>query len=336
MINWAILGTGFISGTMADAIRQSPGSRLYALYGRDRSRIAAFAAAHPAERVEMDLDALLADPAVDAVYVGLPNHLHRQAVERIAAAGKAIVSEKSLTVSLADANALADAVRRQGVFFMEGLMYLNHPVIEALGTVLMSGRLGRIRAVEAFYAADIWRVANPLGGGTLYNLGCYPASLLHYVMQTAFGDEAFRERQTGGAGFLLPGQGTMVDAALHVRFAAGVLATIQCSDGYGMRHGFTVHGEKASLRFITNPWLPVAGENRMEITGADGAVDEVTVDGDHDAFGYQVRRVEACLAAGLTEPPRPSPRLEDSLAIMELLDDWQRHALPGSPRGEGR
>lgn len=323
MINWAILGTSFISGTMARAIINSPGSRLHAAFGRDDARLAAFAAQWSIPSTTTDLGSILADPAVDVVYVGLPNHRHREVVERAARAGKAVLCEKTMATSFSDATLMAEAIRKGGKLFLEGLMYLNHPVIAALVGVLRSGRLGEFRAASGFYAADIWRVANPDGGGTLFNLGCYPASLLQLVVQTLCGDEVFAKRRVAGFTQSRTPDGPMVDAVLSIAFGNGAQATLQTSDGYGFRHDFAIHGDRASLRFLTNPWLPVAGENCFEIIDADGSTETVTVTADGDAFDAQVRQVETCLADGRLEAKRPAPRLDDSLAVMALLDEWQ-------------
>jgi dihydrodiol dehydrogenase / D-xylose 1-dehydrogenase (NADP) len=327
MLRWGILGTGFISDTMAGAIERSPVSHIHAVAGRDEGRLAAFAARHAIARTYRDIEALLADPEVDAVYVGLPNHVHHEAVIAAAKAGKAVLCEKSLTTNMGDAQALASAVEESGVFFMEGLMYLSHPLIAQVGKTLASGRLGPLRAVTGFYAADIWRVANPAGRGTLYNLGCYPVSLLHFVLQAACGPQAFALRHLTGLGNSAPGTGNLIDAALTVRFSNGVLASLQCSDGYGLTHDFTVHGEKASLRFPTNPWLPQAGRSHVEIRDHDGTIKEIVVEADGDAFDYQLRTIETCLAEGIAQPPRPAPRLSDSLEILCMLAEWERHCL---------
>ncbi len=327
MLRWGILGTSFISDTMAAAIAKSPVSRIEAVMGCDAARLAAFAARHGAARTYRDIAALLEDADVDAVYIGLPNHIHHEAVIAAAKAGKPVLCEKSLTTGMGDAQALASAVEESGIFFMEGLMYLHHPLIARLGSVLASGRLGPLRAVTGFYAADIWRVANPGGRGTLYNLGCYPVSLLHFVVQAACGPQDFAFRHLTGLGNIQPETGNLVDAALAVRFSNGVLASLQCSDGYGLTHDFAMHGERATLRFRTNPWLPAAGRSVLDIRDHDGTIEEIVVEADGDAFDYQLRTVESCLAAGLTRPPRPAPRLSDSLEILWMLAEWERLCL---------
>jgi len=332
MLRWGIIGTSFISDTMAKAIASSANSRVEVVAGRDPERLVAFAARHEITTYHHSYDALIDDPDVDAVYIGLPNNMHHEMVAKAAAKGKAVLSEKSLTTSMADAAALAQAVQSADVFFMEGLMYLCHPLIKRFGEVLRSGRLGAIRSINGLYAADIWRLVNPLGGGTIYNLGCYPASLLHYVVQTVFGPDAFSARNTSGFGNISAHDGNICDAALSVRFSNGVLASLQSTDSYGMAWDFSVYGERGVARFTTNPWLPAAGRNAFVVQDYGGDPEEVEVETGRDAFQHQVACVETCLQERRKQPPRPAPRLSDSLEIMSLLTAWEDHCL--APRSE--
>ncbi|MBO9127486.1 MULTISPECIES: Gfo/Idh/MocA family protein [unclassified Rhizobium] len=324
MLRWGILGTSFISNTVAEAINGSDGSVIGAVFGRDPERLAAFADRYGIAVRHSSIDAIVDDPDIDVIYVGLPNNVHHDAVIEAAARGKPVLSEKSLTTTMEEAHALAAAVEQADIFFLEGLMYLSHPAIAELGNIIRSGRLGTIRSISGAYAADIWRVVNPAGGGTLYNLGCYPASLMHYVIQTAFGAEAFADRVISGHGNRSSHDGNICDAALTARFGSGVLATLQSTDSYGMAFDFTVRGDRASVRFLTNPWLPVAGDNLLEIEEYGLPTERIVVPSDHDAFGHQIRLVEDCLRKGLKQAPRPSPRLSDSIEIMQLLTEWER------------
>ncbi|EJP70179.1 oxidoreductase domain-containing protein [Beauveria bassiana ARSEF 2860] len=349
MLRWGILGTSFISDVVAKAILASDASHIQAVFGRDEQRLSAFADRYGIASRYTSLEALLADPAVDAVYVGLPSHKHAEAVILAARAGgkRAILSEKSLATTMTDARAMMDAVRaaaaaaadHDAFFFLEGLMYLTHPIMEMLVAVLAEGRLGRIRSVSGHYAANIAAKANPRGRGTIYNLGCYPVSLLHLVLETCFarngggdgdgGAQAWNGRRT------VLGHGTLAtsddgvtfarDAALTVRFEdVDVLATLQSSDSFGNDFAFAIQGDRASLTFETNPWLPPAGDSVFRIkTYKSGAVETVTVPSSMDAFGHQIKKVEAYVASGVREPARPSPTWANSLEIMELLTEWE-------------
>lgn len=324
-LRWAIVGTGFISNTMADAILASPGSTLQAVGGRTESAVAEFADRHRAQRHTIDVAALITSDDIDAVYVGTPNHAHHPIVALTAAAGKPTLSEKSLTRTMDTAEELASVVRSAQVPFVEGLMYLAHPLYATVLERLQSGALGELRSVTGWYHADIQAVANPAGGGTLFNLGCYPVSLLHLVVQAMCGQSTFDDRALSAVGtrMTVDGHDIVVDAAASIRFGNGVIATLQSSDTHGMDHGFVVVTSTGTLRWQTNPWLPIAGENVIEWEPHDGPPEPIVVTAEHDAFFHQVQLLERMVATGATEAERPSPRLTDSLQIMQLLVEWE-------------
>ncbi|KAH0493384.1 hypothetical protein TgHK011_000056 [Trichoderma gracile] len=324
MLRWGILGTSFISHTVVKSILASPNSRITAVFGRNQARLDEFAAKYDIATKYQDLDALLDDAEVDVVYVGLPSHMHSSAVIAAAKKGKAILSEKSLATTMEDSHAMIAAVKEANVFFLEGLMYLCHPLMEKVASIVKSGALGNIKSMSGYYAANIWKKANPLGMGTIYNLGCYPVSLVHFVMETAYGPGAFEKRQVTGLGNL-SNEGSLHarDASLNVRFDNGVLTTIQSTDSFGNDFSFSIQGDKGVLRFKTNPWLPLAGDNIMELKIYGGATEEIIVPAQMDAFGHQVKRVEDCIAQGLKEAPRPSPSWANSVEIMSLLTEWE-------------
>jgi predicted dehydrogenase len=293
ILRWAAIGTGFITNTMVTAIKQSPGSRLDVVAGRSTERTETFRARHGIDRA-LSIEAAICDPRIDAVHIGTPNHAHHELALAAARAGKAVLSEKSLTRTMATARELVDGVRLTNAFFVEGLMYLAHPLYETVVDVLGDGRLGELRSVSGRYAANIWHIVNAAGGGR-------------------------------------NSDGNVSDTAISIRFDNGVLASLQSTDQYGMAHAFTVTGNNGTLTFDTNPWLPVAGRNQLTWQPFDGVAEVIVVNDDHDAFFHQVQMVERRVTAGDTEAARPSQRLDDSLEIMQLLTDWEA-AVPARLR----
>lgn len=322
MVNWGIIGSGFITRAMLDAVKASGGSIATHIYGRNAESREALRSEYGIAHSTDDYAQLLADPDVDAVYIGLPNHLHLPYAEQALAAGKAVLCEKSLTITLEAAETLVSKARNAAPFLVEGLMYLAHPIHHKLLELLRSGRLGKLHHVQGFYAADIWQVVNPNGGGTLFNLGCYPASLLHLVVQTLCGAEAFAKRRISAFGTTGP-DGNLIDTSMVARFENGVTATLHSTDGTGMAHGFTVVTDRGTLRFETNPWLPDPDQNAFIWQPYEGPAERFEANTGHDAFYHQVQMVEQALAEGWSEAKRPSPRLADSLEIIGFLNDWQ-------------
>jgi predicted dehydrogenase len=325
MIRWAIVGTSFISDTMAKAIALSDGSICVAAVGRDTKRLHEFCNRHSIGREYTSVAQAVADDEIDVVYIGAPNHVHHELTIVAANAGKAVLSEKSLTVSMDQTQALMAAVEGR-VFFVEGLMYLSHPVIARFVEVLRDGRLGELKAIHASYVADIARFVNPEGKGAIYNLGCYPASLVQLVVTECFGDGAFDEFELSAYGTFSRAGGNVVETAAVAHFLSGIVACVHTAETYGNVSSFVVHGTLGTLSFVSNPWLPSEGVNSFLWSPFNGSAELIEVDSPHDSFSTQVAMVETSIANGQLEATRPSPRLSDSYSVMRFLTEWEIQA----------
>ena len=277
---------------------QSDESMIHTIAGRRPEALAEFQSKYDIPNTSVGCEDVLADPEIDAVYIGLPNHVYHTLTIAAAQARKAVLSEKSLTTTMDEANALVDAVRKEGTFFVEGFMYLAQPLYHRLIEILTDGRLGQLRAVTGLYSADIWQVTNPKGRGTLYSLGCYPVSLMQLIVQTMCGQDVFSTGQIAGMGNVSDHDGTICDAAVTVRFENGVLATLQSTHSYDMAQGFTIAGDKGTLRFVTNTWMTSAGRNHLQWMPYDGDLEDIYIDTGHDPFYHQVKMVESAVSAG--------------------------------------
>lgn len=324
MINWGILGTSFISGVMADAITRTPGHQVYAVAGRSEAGRESFTQQYGPQHTFSDYMQLIADPAVDVVYIALPNHVHHEYVIQAARAGKAILCEKSLSVDMEKAQAALAAVKEHNVFFVEGLMYLHHPLINALMSHLQSGVLGTIRCITARYGADIAHLVNPDSRGAIYNLGCYPASLMHLAMQSCYGEAA--EHYTLSASGRRGQDGNIAESSALLTWPGRAVAHLHCVEDYGMFWDFSIQGSTGMLRIDSNPWLPLAEGNGITVTPYGQESETVVVPATGDAFDYQVQAIGRALAQSKLTIERPAARPQDSLAIMRLLTTWERLA----------
>ncbi|MCT8986785.1 Gfo/Idh/MocA family protein [Shewanella phaeophyticola] len=326
MINWGILGTSFISGVMADAIKAQGQSQIYAVAGRNTATLAEFATQYNIANQFTDFDALINDSLVDVIYIALPNHLHHEYVIKAANAGKAILCEKSLSVDMPSTIASLDAVKHNQVFFLEGLMYLAHPFMQQLSQTLASGVIGDVKSIRGQYCAAISQFVNPASLGALFNLGCYPASLMQLVMQQQFGNSVSQQYQLQATG--RRGQdGNICESTAIVIYANGVQCHLHTAEDYGLHAGFTILGSLGSIEFTSNPWLPEAQGNHFSITLYEQDAQVVKVEAKGNGFYYQVEAVVAALESKQYTVPRPLAQLQDSHDIMSLLTTWHQAAL---------
>jgi xylose dehydrogenase (NAD/NADP) len=185
-LRWAIMGPGRIAPRMVRAVASCPRADLVAVASRDRERAAAFAAAHGIARAYGSYEELLEAPDVDVVYVALPNHLHAGWTVSALEAGKHVLCEKPLALSVDGVDAIAMAADRNGRIAVEAFMYLHHPQILRAVDLARSGALGRLEVVNGTFSFFLTEPGDPrtepsMGGGSLWDVGCYPVSFARRV-----------------------------------------------------------------------------------------------------------------------------------------------------------
>ena len=145
VIRWGIIGAGNVAEFKSGpALMQAPGSTVVAVMRRDAEKARDFALRHGVPRWYTDVDALLADPEVDAVYVASPHHLHLAHVTRAAQAGKAILCEKPVGVSTAEAQAAVDVCRAASVPLSVAYYRRYWPVVQEMRRLLAEGAIGEV------------------------------------------------------------------------------------------------------------------------------------------------------------------------------------------------
>ena len=232
-VRWGVLSTARIATEkVIPGIRRSATGEVVAIASRDVGRARAAADELGIPRSHGSYEALLADPAVDAVYVPLPNHLHAEWSIRALEAGKHVLCEKPLALSAADAGRMADAATASGRLLMEAFMYRHHPSWIAVQELVAGGRIGRLQAVDSWFSYfldDPANIRNVLeyGGGALYDIGCYSVSLSRLL----FGAEP---DEVSAAIVRDPVSGVDILTTGHMTFPGG-LASFTCATQRGAR-----------------------------------------------------------------------------------------------------
>jgi predicted dehydrogenase len=187
-IRWGILGAAeFARRFMGPAIHAAKGAELYALATSSPAKAAGFSDFAPGIKVHDSYDALLADPAVDAVYIPLPNHLHVDWSLKALAAGKPVLCEKPMGLEAADYDRLIAARDAAGLLAAEAFMILHHPQFTRARALVQQGAIGRLIHVDGTFtynnAADPTNIRNrpETAGGALRDIGVYPFGAARFV-----------------------------------------------------------------------------------------------------------------------------------------------------------
>lgn len=187
-LRWGIVGTGWIAGEFAKAMRAHTAQRLAAVSSRSADRGDQFAATHGIERTHSSVESLVADPEIDVIYVATPPTDHLRVGLAAIAAGKHVLIEKPITATAAEARELTEAARSAGVLVMEAMWTRYLPQTSVMRQLLADGVLGEVTAVIADHGQSIprdpaHRLLRPeLGGGALLDIGIYPVQFSSMVL----------------------------------------------------------------------------------------------------------------------------------------------------------
>ncbi|KAB2705504.1 MULTISPECIES: Gfo/Idh/MocA family protein [Brucella] len=250
MAKWGLIGASTIAKEWVIGAIRATGGEVASVYSTNAARGETYARENGIARSVTSLDALLGDPEIDAVYISTTNELHRDQAIAAAKAGKHILCEKPLALTLSDAHQMLKAVREAGVVAGTNHHLRNAASHRAIRDAIAQGKIGKVLAARVFHAVYLpphlqgWRIERPdAGGGVVLDITVHDADTLRFVLGES-PVEALAFSQQGG----LSGEG-LEDGVMGVlRFSSGVIA--QFHDAFTTKYaetGFEVHGSEGSL-----------------------------------------------------------------------------------------
>lgn len=186
-IRWGVLSTADINRQVLPQIRAAERCELGAVASRSERRAMDYAEEWDLPRAYGGYADLLADEDIDAVYISLPNSLHREWTVRSIEAGKHVLCEKPLVLTEEECLDIIEAAETHGVVVSEAFMYRHHPQTEQVMEWIDQGKIGSPMLVSFSFSfteedEDDIRLNPDLGGGSLWDLGCYGVHLARLVM----------------------------------------------------------------------------------------------------------------------------------------------------------
>jgi len=250
-LGWGLIGASTIARSyMVDAINTQPNSRVVAVASSDPDRGRAFARELAIPTAHESAAALLADPLVEVVYISTTNELHKDQTIAAARAGKHVLCEKPLALTIDDAREMVAACRDAGVVMGTNHHLRNAVTHRTLRRLIQAGAIGRPLAARVFHAVYLpehlqgWRIARPdAGGGVILDITVHDADTLRFVL-----DDEPVEVMAMSANQGMASPGLADDVMEVIRFRSGLVA--QFHDAFTVRHagtGFEVHGTEGSL-----------------------------------------------------------------------------------------
>ena len=249
-VKWGVLGTANIAkGCTIPGMKLAENCELYAIAGRSMEKAEAFQSEFGFKKAYGSYEDLLNDTEVQAVYIPLPNHLHLKWVKAALEKGKHVLCEKPLALNAKEAQEMFSAAEKNGVLLMEAYAYLHSPYIQSLKKDIADGLIGEIDYIEtAFitqgYKEDI-RLHKDMGGGAMYDLGCYCTTLiLSLIDQSPCFVKADAEFSDLGVDLMTAGI-IRFDNGTRAAFNVGMVLGENSNSRFDRLY---IHGTKGSLR----------------------------------------------------------------------------------------
>ncbi len=353
---FGIVGCGMIANFHARAIGDTPGARLVACYDAVPASAERLAASTGC-KAYASLGAMLADPAVNVVTIGTPSGAHLEPAVAAARAGKHVIVEKPLEITLRRCDAIIDACRKAGVVLSTIFPSRFHESSVEIKRAVEEGRFGRLTVGDAFvkwyrtqqyYDSGAWRGTWKLdGGGALMNQAIHSVDLLLWLM----GPVAEVRAQTG----LLAHERIAVEdiAVATLRFATGALGVIEASTAVypGYLKRIEIHGSQGSAAMEEEDIVKwdfaktkardqaIHGKMAEKVSGGGGAADPAAI--GHHGHARQFRDVLQAIKKGRApriDGPEGRRSVEVILAIYKAAETGRAVALPlaGDPALKAR
>ncbi|HEX6035815.1 MAG TPA: Gfo/Idh/MocA family oxidoreductase [Anaerolineales bacterium] len=308
VLNWGLLSTARINRALITPLRASKRNQLTAVASRTQESADQYAREWKIPRAHGSYEALLADPEIDVIYNPLPNHLHAEWTIRAVEASKHVLCEKPLALGVEEVDAVQAAARKHGRVVAEAFMYRHHPQTLKVQELVKSGSLGTIKLIRGSFSFVLSRDGDirrdpAKGGGSIWDLGCYPISYARTVVGA---------NPLDVFGWQVIGQ-TGVDETFagQMRFADDVMAQFDSSFVIPLHAFMEIVGSEGTLN-IPRPFKPEPDE-KIYLT-RDDKTETIKIKGQELYLGEVEDMADAIL---LGREPRIS--LEDSRANVAVI-----------------
>jgi predicted dehydrogenase len=317
-LNWGLLSTARINRSVIPPLRTSKRNQLLAVASRSQDLAEKFADKWEIERVHASYDDLLADPDIDVIYNPLPNHLHAEWTIKAMQAGKHVLCEKPMALSVDEVDAIAEAALKHGRVVTEAFMYRHHPQTLKVKEMVQDGSIGTLKLLRGSFSFVLDREGDirfdpAMGGGSIWDIGCYPISFMRAVVG-AEPIEVFGWQVTGPTGI----DETFV-GGLH--FAEDVYGQFDSSFVIPFHAYMEIIGSEATL-IVPQPFKP--GVSEKIFLARDGKTETVKMKGQELYLGEVEDMADAIL---LGKTPRIS--LDDSRANVATITALLESARTG-------
>jgi len=318
-VRWGILGNATIARKcVIGAIQKSRNGLVHALATRSPADAAEVVAENNVRNIYDGYDGLLADPAVDAVYVPLPNHMHLPWTLKALSAGKHVLCEKPLACNAREARKMAARAKETGLLLMEAFMYRFHPRSRHIKQIVDQGILGKpclVRSAFCYHMDEDMlqsganaRLKSEMGGGALLDVGCYSVSAARWLLNA--------EPTAVQAQAVYHPAGVDMHLVGTLRFEEEKLALLEASFISALQQTYTVVGSDGAIDLPHDAFIPWEKDAVYTLRKKDEEVGEEYVIQGADEYQLMVEHFSDAVLGRTELDCTP----DDSVANVRVLD----------------
>ena len=349
-VRWGILGTGWAASMFATTLAKVRAAELVSVASRDLKRAEAFSASYRIPRAYGDYESLASSGELDAVYIGTPVFAHHQHAVLCLARKKAVLCEKPVAMTAAEASAIAETAQREGVFCMEAMWTRFLPAITRARELVRAGEVGQPRLIRADLGFRQRQGSNnrlllPHYGGPFLDLGVYPISIIYFFFGAPEEVKAVVWR----------GASQVDDTVVATLGYPEMIAEVVTSASTTLSNRLTIYGtggrltldpplyhpesilleycsESAPERSYSRGFLhrmadrvPILHRARLALRrGGVVASRRLTLPTVGDPTRFEIEAANECIRRGETQSPIMP--LTDSVAVMKIMDQIRERA----------
>ncbi|MGM0843414.1 MAG: Gfo/Idh/MocA family protein [Bacillota bacterium] len=327
IVKWGILGAANIAKkAIIPALKNCENAEVTAIASSSgRAEDAAEEFSIP--KAYQSYEELLEDRDIQAVYIPLPNTLHKEWVTKAAEKGKHVLCEKPAALKAEDVKEMAEACRSNDVLFMEAFMYQFHPQHNRVRELIAEGAIGEVKHMHSAFTFKLdfdknkknIRLNKDLGGGSIWDVGCYCIHSTRYIL----GQEPL---QACVKGDVHEEFGVDTKASGLLSFEKGMTASFHCSFEQPMRDFYEVSGTKGTIKvpFAYRSDRFADGEVSILIFNEKGEETREVLKGNQ--YEIQVHHFSQCILNGEKPVYSPEDTIENIKAIQACYDSMKKNA----------
>jgi predicted dehydrogenase len=326
-VRWGVLGTAHIADALVRAFKQASNCELTAVASRNVAVARAWAAGREVPHAFGSYEEMLASDVIDAVYMPLPNALHREWSIEAMRQGKHVLCEKPLASSAADVREMIDVAEATGMKLMEGFMYRFHPATARLAELVAGGAIGTPKVIRATFGfllskPDDIRWSAELAGGSVMDVGCYCVSIARLL--------AGAEPTAVSASAAWAPTGVDESLVGTLEFPGGLLASVDCSfsTGMGLQQMVSVSGTEGRVE-VAQPFRRADLPMKIVVDRSDGGDYPSTTESIQVPGAWQYALMAEHFADAVLNDIPLAYTLQDSLGNMQVIDALKESARTG-------